>query len=83
VRRIGHIGELQTLTDDNDDWVPPATMIQRLLADNQQMAHSQREAIETCDRNRDTPTGNILQDVLGQTEKRIWFLFEMAQGAER
>ncbi len=55
-------------------------MIRRLIADNQHLARKQREAIEVCDRNRDTPTGNLLQDVLDQTEKRIWFLHEIGQG---
>src|SRR5437773_4669504 len=38
IRSIGHIGKLQTIADDDDDFVPPAEMIQRLLADNRKMA---------------------------------------------
>ena len=54
-------------------------MIRRLLADNQRMAERQRAAIEVCDGRGDTPTGNILQDVLDHTERRIWFLYELSQ----
>jgi len=80
IRSIAHIGQLQTIKDDTDDFVLPEEMISRLIADNRQLAESQRAAIELCDQNRDTPTGNILQDVLDQTEKRIWFLHAVSQG---
>jgi starvation-inducible DNA-binding protein len=88
VRRIGgttihsitHISQLQTIGDDDDEFVPPEQMIERLIADNRHLAERQRAAIEVCDGNRDTPTGNLLQDILDQTEKRIWFLHEMSQG---
>jgi starvation-inducible DNA-binding protein len=80
IRSISHIGQLQTIADDNDDFVPPVEMVQRLLQDNRHMAESQRAAIEVCEESRDTPTANILQDILDQTEKRIWFLYEVSQG---
>src|SRR5207302_1511601 len=74
IRSITHIGQLQTIDDDNEGFVVPEQMIQRLIADNRHIAERQRAAIAVCDENRDTPTGNILQDILDQTEKRIWFL---------
>jgi starvation-inducible DNA-binding protein len=79
LRSIGHIGRLQTISDDDEDYVAPQEMIRRLLADNRKMAQAQRAAIEVCDHHRDTPTGNILQEVLDATERRIWFLFELTQ----
>jgi starvation-inducible DNA-binding protein len=82
IRSIGHIGQLQAIQDDNDDFVPPGEMVRRLLADNRHMAEQQRAAIEICDQNGDTPTGNLLQELLDQTERRIWFLFEISQGGE-
>jgi starvation-inducible DNA-binding protein len=81
IRSISHIGQLQTIEDDHDDFVSPEQMIQRLIADNRQIAEAQRAAIETCDKNRDTVTGNLLQEIL-ETEKRIWFLFEVCQGGK-
>ena len=83
IRSVGHVSRLQSLADDNDEFVPPTEMIDRLLADNRHMAEQQREAIEICERNLDTPTSNVLQDLLDKTEKRIWFLFETAQGGRR
>ena len=70
VRSIGHIAKLQTIEDDDDEYVPPREMILRLLKDNDTMARAMRKAIKTCDDNRDTPTGNLLQDILDQTERR-------------
>ena len=57
-------------------------MIAELLSDNQHIAKNQREAIETTEKNRDTPTSNLLQDQLDQTERRIWFLFEVSRGGK-
>jgi starvation-inducible DNA-binding protein len=79
LRSIGHIGRLQRIPDDDDDYVPASEMIRRLLDDNRQIAERQRAAIDLCDSRGDSPTGNILQDILDQTERRIWFLFELTQ----
>lgn len=76
MRSIGDISHTQTLQDDNNDFVPAEAMISRLLADNLQVAKALREAIELTEEKRDTPTSNLLQEVLDQTERRIWFLFE-------
>jgi starvation-inducible DNA-binding protein len=82
IRSISHISQLQTIADDNDDFVPPKVMIERLLADNRHLAEQQRAAIAVCDQNRDTPTGNLLQDILDHTERRVWFLYEISQSAD-
>jgi starvation-inducible DNA-binding protein len=82
IRSITHISELQTISDNNNDFVSPDAMILELLKDNQQIAHNQRQAIKITDDNRDTPTSNLLQDQLDATERRIWFLFEVSQGGK-
>ncbi len=82
IRSISHIAELQTIFDDNDEYVPAGEMVERLLADNRHMAEKQRTAIAICEKNRDTPTANVLQAILDQTERRTWFLYEVSQGAE-
>ncbi len=78
LRSIGHVSRIQTLSDDNDEYVPTSEMVRRLLADNRHMAEDQRAAIETCESRGDTPTANILQEVLDQTERRVWFLYELS-----
>ena len=82
LRSIGHIGQTQTLKDDNDDFVPPLEMLKRLLKDNQQMAASQRAAHEVCDDHRDYATSSLLEISIDETERRIWFLFESIQNVD-
>lgn len=73
---VGEISTLQTLSDDNDTNVPANEMVARLLADNRHVAEAQRRAIELCDAHRDAATASILEVILDNTERRIWFLFE-------
>ena len=80
IRSIQHIAGMQTIHDDNSEFVSPERMIQTLIEDNRHMAERQRAAIEVCEKHRDTPTANLLQDILNGTEKRIWFLYEVSQG---
>ncbi len=79
IHSVGEVGRLQTISDDDEELVPSPEMIRRLLADNRHMAEQQRKAIEVCDSRGDTPTGNLLQEILDNTERRIWFLFELSQ----
>lgn len=79
IRSIGHIAALKSIEDDNDELVPSAEMVMRLVQDNMLIAKSIRNAITVCDENRDSPTANLLQDILDETEKRKWFLFEISQ----
>ena len=80
IRSIAHVSQLQSIADDNHDYVPPDKMIQELIKDNLHIAERQRAAIEICDKNRDTATSNALQEILDQTERRIWFLYEVSTG---
>jgi starvation-inducible DNA-binding protein len=82
IRSINHISQLQTIADDNSDFVSPGDMVRRLMEDNSQIAKNIRDAISVCDRNRDSATSNLLQDILDKTERRKWFLFEVLQGAK-
>lgn len=80
IRSIRHVSQLQTIVDDNDDFVSPRDMVKRLMDDNAHIAKNIRDAITVCDRNRDSATSNQLQDILDKTERRTWFLFEVLQG---
>ena len=80
IRSIGHIGQLQTIADDNDDFVPAGQMVKRLMQDNEHIARMIRDAIAVCDKSRDSATSNALQEILDETERRKWFLFEVVQG---
>jgi starvation-inducible DNA-binding protein len=80
IRSISHIEQLQTIADDNDDFVPAGQMVKRLMQDNEHIARMIRDAIAVCDKNRDSATSNALQEILDKTERRKWFLFEVVQG---
>jgi len=81
IRSIGHIGSITNITDDNDDFVPPSEMIRRLMEDNGKLAKSQRDAHEVCENSRDYATASLLENIIDETEKRRWFLYEILQGA--
>lgn len=82
IRSISHISELQTITDDNDDYVSPNEMIRRLCDDNRHIAELQRKAHVACDRTGDVATTSILENLIDETERRTWFLFEITQSTD-
>jgi starvation-inducible DNA-binding protein len=82
VRSIGHISQLRTLSDDNDDFVSPREMAHRLMEDHNQIVQNMRAAAELCDQNKDLGTTNELQELLDKAERRKWFLFEISQEGE-
>ncbi|WP_149401726.1 Dps family protein [Dictyobacter arantiisoli] len=82
IRSISMISELQTIKDDNDDFVPPGEMVKRLMDDNTHIAQMIRAAIEAAEHSRDNATANALEEILDETERRKWFLFEVMQGKD-
>ncbi|HZR41356.1 MAG TPA: DNA starvation/stationary phase protection protein [Ktedonobacteraceae bacterium] len=80
IRSISHISQLQTIQDDNDAFVPAGEMVRRLIDDDAHIAQNIRDAIEVCDKNRDSVTSNNLEEILDNVERYKWFLFEVAQG---
>lgn len=82
LRSIGHICLLQSIHDSDDDFVSPGDMVTRLLEDNKSMVKNMRNAHEVCDQNDDVATASILETFIDEGERRIWFLFETAQGGQ-
>lgn len=80
IRSISHVNQLQTIQDDNDDFVAVGEMVRRLTDDHHHSAQKLRAAIQVCEQNRDSATSNLLQELLDQAERRKWFLFEILQG---
>ena len=84
LRSIGHIAKLQTVIEDNDEeFVPPADMLRELMNDNKKVAEAMRKAHEVADDHEDVATASLIEVWIDQTEKRTWFLFEAARGAEQ
>lgn len=76
IRSISHIGELQQIKDDNQIYVKPKEMIQRLLKDNQSFAQRMREAHKVCSDYGDVASTSLLETFIDEAERRAWFLFE-------
>jgi starvation-inducible DNA-binding protein len=82
IRSIGHIGQLQSIQDDNNVITSAGDMVKILMEDNAHVAKLMRDAITVCDKNRDSATSNQLQDILDKVERRKWFLYEVVQGSK-
>jgi len=76
IRSIGHIAKLQTIKDDNDEFVAPTEMIRRLMEDNQKYTSHMRKAHDVCDKYNDVATASLLENFIDETERRTWFLYE-------
>lgn len=79
LRSIGQIAKLQTLADNDDNYVPPREMLRELMEDNKKSVVAMRKAREIADKYDDTPTGNILDNFIDAAERRTWFLFEASR----
>ena len=81
LRSIGHIAKLQTIEDNDGEFVPPGAMLRELMNDNKKVAEAMRKAHEVAENHDDPATASMIEIWLDQTEKRTWFLFEAARGA--
>jgi starvation-inducible DNA-binding protein len=82
LRSIGHIAKLQTIADNDAEFVAPGDMIRELMADNKAVVASLRKAHEVADEHEDVATASILENFIDAAEKRTWFLFETARKAD-
>lgn len=78
IRSISHIGQLQTIEDENSDVVQAGEMVRILMKDNGHIAKMIRAAITVCENNRDTATSNQLEDIL---DKRAPKMVPLRSGA--
>jgi starvation-inducible DNA-binding protein len=79
VHSIGEIAKLQTIKDNNKDFVAPADMLNELMDDNKHVIGRMRQAHEIADKHEDVATASILENFIDQAEKRNWFLFEASR----
>ena len=79
VKSIGQIAKLQTIRDNDEDYVPPREMLRELMEDNKHMAAAMRKAHKVCDDNEDSGTAGLLETFIDETERRTWFLFEASR----
>src|SRR5258708_1483215 len=73
---IGQIAKLQTIQDNNQNFVPPREMLRELMEDNKHVAAAMRKAHKLADDHEDSGTAGLLEIFIDETERRTWFLFE-------
>ena len=61
--------------------VSPREMIGELYADNQQLTRSLRATHAVCDRHNDLATASLIENWIDESERRAWFLSEIAHGS--
>jgi starvation-inducible DNA-binding protein len=76
IHSISEIAQLQSIPDDNDAFVEPKEMLKRLLEGNKNYVASLRDAHKVCEEGNDVATTSILEILIDETERRIWFLYE-------
>lgn len=79
LRSIGQIAKLQTIKDNDEDYVPPREMLRELMKDNKHLAAEMRKAHEIADKGGDVATTSILENFIDEAERRTWFLFEASR----
>ena len=79
VHSISEITKLQTIKDNNKDFVSPGDMLRELMADNKTVIKAMRAAHEIADKHDDVATASILENFIDAAEKRNWFLFEASR----
>ena len=79
LRSIGHIGRLQSIKDNDNEFVSPSDMLGELCDDNKAMVTSLRAAHSVCEKHDDIATTSLIENYIDQTEERTWFLFEASR----
>jgi starvation-inducible DNA-binding protein len=79
LKSISQVSKLQTIKDNNEDYVPPREMLRELMEDNKHIAAAMRKARNVADEHGDVATASILETFIDETERRTWFLFEASR----
>jgi starvation-inducible DNA-binding protein len=79
IRSIGHIARLQRISDNDADFVTPQDMLAELRDDNMRLAGFLRETHGVCEEYKDIATASLIENWVDETERRVWFLFEIAR----
>jgi starvation-inducible DNA-binding protein len=78
VRSVGDISRHQRIKDAEDGSLLPRQMLSELREDNTQLARYLRSAHEVCAQHNDVATTSLIEGWIDQTERRTWFLTEIA-----
>ncbi len=81
IRSIGHIARQQRILDNDAPYVEPQDMLAELRDDNLRLVSIMREVHNVCDKYGDVATASLLEVWIDESERRVWFLFEMTRNA--
>jgi starvation-inducible DNA-binding protein len=79
LRSVNQIASLRTIKDNEAEFVSPLQMLCESIEDNKTLVHGMRDAHEVCEREGDVGTASLLETLIDEGERRIWFLFEAAR----
>src|SRR3982751_6512009 len=68
VHSIGEISRLQSIKDNDQDFVSPGDMLTELMNDNKQVIRRMRAAHEIADKHGDIASASILENFVDQAE---------------
>jgi starvation-inducible DNA-binding protein len=83
LRSIGHIAKLQSISDNDQTFVPAHEMLRELMNDNKHIAASMRACHEFAEEHEDAATAGLLETFIDETERRTWFLFEASRAEQK
>jgi starvation-inducible DNA-binding protein len=79
LRSIGDIARHQRIADNDAPYVTPDDMLAELRDDNQRVISAMREAHDVCEEHNDVATASLLENFIDESEKRVWFLYEIGR----
>lgn len=82
IRSIGHVARLQRVLDNDAEYVEPEDMLAELREDNKTLTARLREVHGVCEDHNDVATTSLIESWIDETERRTWFLFEVARRAD-
>ena len=77
ISSIGEVSRRQRLADAHATELSPEGMLAELYNDNVRLRGFMREAHIVCERNGDIASASVLENWIDETERRIWFLYEV------
>ncbi len=83
ITSVGAVSKMTRISDNDQVFVEPSEMLAELMEDNKNCAAAMRAAHTICDDAKDNGTAGLLETLIDQTERRVWFLFEASQTGER
>jgi starvation-inducible DNA-binding protein len=75
---IGDIARHKRVEDNDQEFISPNAMFEELLIDSRALAENLRTAHVICDQFGDIATASLIESWIDETERRIWFLAEIA-----